>query len=213
MVDAEELAKCFDFDQLRGYSPIKGFNREERRVIAAALRELNASPSPNSGEVRDRWPEIDTELSAYVAKVRADLIEECAKIAEQEPATHNERCIADPRAVRSNVADRIRAALSPSRGGEAWQCNNCKTRFDVYGDIGRPACPYCKAGGQYTYIVRPPCKGMNCDCTNGQDHSVECQAEHAANIAASGFDPRLTSASRIAFDKCSIAFPRPFQRG
>lgn len=44
MVDAEELAKCFDADELRGYSPIRNFTREERRVIAAALRELRATP-------------------------------------------------------------------------------------------------------------------------------------------------------------------------
>lgn len=45
MVDAEELAKCFDADELRGRSPIRCFTREERRVIAAALRELRAVPA------------------------------------------------------------------------------------------------------------------------------------------------------------------------
>ena len=31
--------------------------------------------------------------------------------------------------------------------------------------------------------VFPPCKGMNCGCTDGRSHSLECQAEHAAAIA------------------------------
>lgn len=48
MVDAEELAKCFDADELRGYKPIKNFTREERRVIAAALRELRADRRTSS---------------------------------------------------------------------------------------------------------------------------------------------------------------------
>jgi len=47
VVDAEELAKCFDADELRGYSPIRNFTREERRAISWALRTVrvsNASP-------------------------------------------------------------------------------------------------------------------------------------------------------------------------
>ena len=32
-----------------------------------------------------------------------------------------------------------------------------------------------------------PCKGMNCGCTDGVNHSVECQAEHAAAIAGGRF--------------------------
>ena len=33
----------------------------------------------------------------------------------------------------------------------------------------------------------PPCKGMNCGCTDGVSHSLECQAEHAAAIAGGVF--------------------------
>ncbi len=33
----------------------------------------------------------------------------------------------------------------------------------------------------------PPCKGMNCGCTDGVNHSPECQAEHAATIAGGRF--------------------------
>jgi len=36
-------------------------------------------------------------------------------------------------------------------------------------------------------VVTPPCKGMNCGCTNGVDHSLECHAEHAAAIAGGQF--------------------------
>lgn len=32
-----------------------------------------------------------------------------------------------------------------------------------------------------------PCKGMNCGCTDGVNHSAECQAEHAAAIAGGRF--------------------------
>lgn len=60
------------------------------------------------------WSKIDKEFSAYVQVVRATAFEECAKIAEQRPAVHAEWCIADPDAVRSNAADRIRAALKAS---------------------------------------------------------------------------------------------------
>jgi len=57
------------------------------------------------------WSRIDSELSAYVSTIRADLIEQCAKEAERCD-THKLHCIADPRAVRSDVADRIRALAS-----------------------------------------------------------------------------------------------------
>jgi hypothetical protein len=43
MVDAEELAKCFDADELRGYNPIRNFTREERRAISWALRTVRVS--------------------------------------------------------------------------------------------------------------------------------------------------------------------------
>ena len=32
-----------------------------------------------------------------------------------------------------------------------------------------------------------PCKGMNCNSTNGLNHSPECEAEHAAAIAGGRF--------------------------
>lgn len=35
---ALELAKCFDTNELRGYSPIRNFTPQERRMIATALR-------------------------------------------------------------------------------------------------------------------------------------------------------------------------------
>lgn len=35
-----------------------------------------------------------------------------------------------------------------------------------------------------------PCKGANCGCTNGIDHSPECYAEHAAAIAGGKFVQR-----------------------
>lgn len=31
------------------------------------------------------------------------------------------------------------------------------------------------------------CKGMNCGCTDGVSHSVECRAEHAAAVAGGHF--------------------------
>lgn len=31
------------------------------------------------------------------------------------------------------------------------------------------------------------CKGMNCGCTDGVSHSLECHAEHAASIAGGVF--------------------------
>jgi len=36
-------------------------------------------------------------------------------------------------------------------------------------------------------VTYPPCKGMNCGCTDGVSHSAECQAEHAAAIAGGQF--------------------------
>lgn len=56
MVDTEELARCFDADQLRGYSPIRNFTREERRVIAAALREMRADGHRRSHLSQNRQP-------------------------------------------------------------------------------------------------------------------------------------------------------------
>lgn len=63
-------------------------------------------PGPESS-----WSHIDKELSAYVARVRAETLEEAAEIAEQRPMTHAEFCIADPDAVRRNVAERIRSKI------------------------------------------------------------------------------------------------------
>ena len=39
----------------------------------------------------------------------------------------------------------------------------------------------------------PACKGMNCGCTDGRSHSLECQAEHAAAIAGGVFVKRETA--------------------
>lgn len=36
-------------------------------------------------------------------------------------------------------------------------------------------------------LLTAPCKGMNCGCTDGVSHSLECQAEHAAAIAGGVF--------------------------
>lgn len=37
-------------------------------------------------------------------------------------------------------------------------------------------------------VAHPPCKGMNCGITRtDQEHSIECQAEHAAAIAGGQF--------------------------
>ena len=48
-VDRSALADCFEHDELRGRSPIRGFSLEERRTIAAALR---ASPPAQPDLVR-----------------------------------------------------------------------------------------------------------------------------------------------------------------
>ncbi len=45
-----------------------------------------------------------------------------------------------------------------------------------------PKTPAAQHGGEY-----PPCKGMHCGCTDGINHSLECQAEHAAAIAGGKF--------------------------
>lgn len=50
-----------------------------------------------------------------------------------------------------------------------------------------------------------PCKGMNCGTTTGTDHSLECQAEHAAAIAGDRFVKPLTTAQAIALGReCAI---------
>lgn len=36
-------------------------------------------------------------------------------------------------------------------------------------------------------VLTSPCKGMNCGCTDGFSHSLECQAEHAAAVAGGHF--------------------------
>jgi hypothetical protein len=48
---ARELAECFDANELRGYSPIRNFTPQERRMIATALRGVcRASLTTASGE-------------------------------------------------------------------------------------------------------------------------------------------------------------------
>lgn len=56
------------------------------------------------------WSQIDGELSAYVALVRTQLIEACAKEAERCD-THALFCMADPAAIRRDIASRIRALV------------------------------------------------------------------------------------------------------
>ena len=38
-------------------------------------------------------------------------------------------------------------------------------------------------------VQTAPCKGMNCGCTDGVSHSLECHAEHAAAVAGGSFVP------------------------
>ncbi|WP_218779327.1 hypothetical protein, partial [Paraburkholderia caledonica] len=40
----------------------------------------------------------------------------------------------------------------------------------------------------------PPCQGMNCGCTDGENHSAECFAEHAATIAGGRFTKGFAAA-------------------
>lgn len=58
----------------------------------------------------DAWSRIDSELSTYIQVVRADLIEACAKEAERCD-THALFCLANPTAIRSDIASRIRALV------------------------------------------------------------------------------------------------------
>jgi hypothetical protein len=55
---------------------------------------------------------------------------------------------------------------------------------------------YCEDATGPSYLVKllddvaahtEPCKGTNCGCMNGIDHSPECEAEHAAAIAGGKF--------------------------
>ena len=56
------------------------------------------------------WPEIDSELSNYVAVVRKDLVERAAQEAERCD-THALFCMADPASIRRDIASRIRALV------------------------------------------------------------------------------------------------------
>lgn len=89
--------------------------------IADAVLALGERAEVAGEAVASSWPQIDTELSAYVAHIRAELIEQCAKEAER-CNTHALFCIADPRAIRSDVADRIRALTSPPRSEGVRSC-------------------------------------------------------------------------------------------
>lgn len=64
MVDAEELAKCFDADELRGYTPIRNFTREERRAISWALRTVRVSNASLIPAAMSSAPATGTESSS-----------------------------------------------------------------------------------------------------------------------------------------------------
>ena len=49
-------------------------------------------------------------------------------------------------------------------------------------------CQQCEQPAQQHVVEHQPCKGMNCGITRtDQEHSLECQAEHAAAIAGGAF--------------------------
>ncbi|WP_321782391.1 hypothetical protein [Burkholderia pyrrocinia] len=44
--------------------------------------------------------------------------------------------------------------------------------------------------------INEPCQGVNCGCTDGKSHSLECVAQHAATVAGNGFAPAPAATSR-----------------
>jgi len=102
--------------ELRWRSTDLDFDRECRVVFgrAADLIEQLFSAAPQTA--RDSWPEIDSELTAYAQTIRAELIEECAREALRCD-THALFCMADPTAIRQDIAQRIRtlAMTRPQR--------------------------------------------------------------------------------------------------
>lgn len=69
------------------------------------------------------WQAIDANLSAYIETVRSDLIDRCVAEAVRCD-THELFCMADPAAIRRDIANRIRklsSTVSPheSSGGNA----------------------------------------------------------------------------------------------
>lgn len=62
-------------------------------------------------------------------------------------------------------------------------------------------CPACKEkDSKQEPQSFPPCKGINCGCTDGRSHSLECQAEHAAAVAGCAFikqEPRAQAEPEV----------------
>src|SRR4051812_16777948 len=73
MINKEELAACFDADQLRGYSPIRNFTAQERRLIASALRSDDtfapAQPAVERPSVEAMKAAVELEILSALGRV------------------------------------------------------------------------------------------------------------------------------------------------
>ena len=98
--------------------------QEEKKGYDRGLADGRALSASVGGEADTSWSRIDKELSAYVETVRKDLIERCAQEALRRD-THALFCMSDPTAIRSDIADRIRAlAPTPARAQQRKKQNN-----------------------------------------------------------------------------------------
>lgn len=177
--------KCFDCEGagcvmncsgLRPAAPAQSAQRAaepvawERLAVAwlrgrAAAQDQNNERWPEHAKAYDRWRYYVT-----IAQVLADELEGNGRRPRDslDPAPQPSQTAVAP--VESTPRYEVKYAAAV--GEPFW----ATVSFKEYEDS--------RMNGSPVRRVTPPCQGINCGCTDGVSHSLECEAEHAAAVAS-----------------------------
>jgi hypothetical protein len=104
----------------------------------------------------------------HITKAIASLNQAIAELESQEPVALHKSGIANSPSDPEICNERSAQACGPVYCGDSGgYCNKCPKQKSIQ--------------------AVKPCKGMNCGCTDGRSHSLECLAELAAAIAGGVF--------------------------
>ena len=118
-----------------------------------------------------------------------------ARTTQPQPPQRTEQCnYPDCKCPTENPC--LKGLAQPEQEPVAWHTNS-PSDPEICNERSAQACGpvYCGDSGGYcnkcpkqkTIQAVKPCKGMNCGCTDGRSHSLECLAELAAAIAGGVF--------------------------
>jgi hypothetical protein len=134
-----------------------GYDRQECFEHITAIKEALAEHAMR--EVQRLGQEIEQKIGC----VNHDC-DKCKAQLEQEPVAWHTNSPSDPEICNERSAQACGPVYCGDSGG---YCNKCPKQKIIQ--------------------AVKPCKGMNCGCTDGRSHSLECLAELAAAIAGGVF--------------------------